>query len=69
MPSTNRQAMNCQSEPAVADNAVAAASRNDDPTMTRRRPIVSASRPTKGANRATATVGAVTVRPTWNVEA
>ncbi len=40
-----------------------------EPTITRRRPRVSASRPMNGAESATATVGAVTVNPTLNVDA
>jgi len=48
----------------VAASAVAAVSRNADPTMTRLRPMRSASRPTIGAAKATAMVVAVMVRLT-----
>src|SRR5581483_2452694 len=68
-PCANRHAISCASVVDVAASSVAAARRNADPTMTRRRPTVSASRPTSGAKIATPTVGAVTVRPTANGDA
>jgi len=53
----------------VAASAVATVSVHTEMTMTRRSPSRSASRPLNGAVSATATVGAVIVRPTSNVEA
>src|SRR5438552_9773230 len=68
-PCNSRQNTSCASVVDAAAPAVVNVSSDADPTMTRRRPIVSASRPTKGAAIATATVGAVTVRPTANGDA
>jgi len=63
-PCAKRQAISCGRFAAVAASIVAAASEKADPTITTRSPKRSASRPTKGAASATATVGAVTVRLT-----
>src|SRR5438034_2246098 len=68
-PCNSRQNTSCASVVDAAAPAVVTVSSDADPTMTRRRPMVSASRPTNGAATATATVGAVTVRPTANGEA
>src|SRR5580765_387815 len=63
-PCTNRQPMNCGKLDDVAANAVATVTTNADPTITRFRPMRSASRPTIGAAIATPIVDAVTVRLT-----
>ena len=64
IPCTNRQKISCCRLFDVAASTVATVSAHAEPTMTRRRPRRSASRPMNGAVIATATVGAVMVRPT-----
>jgi hypothetical protein len=68
-PCTNRQRTSCWRLVDVAASAVAIAIANADPTITRRKPRRSASRPMPGAARATATVGAVMVKLTSKLEA
>src|SRR5580765_498920 len=63
-PCTKRQAINCERVVDVAERPVTSASATAEPTITRLRPIRSATRPMTGAPRATATVDAVTVRLT-----
>ena len=68
-PWTKRHAITWGSVVEVAASAVASVNIQAEPTITRRRPSRSASRPTIGAKIATATVGAVIVRPASKVDA
>ena len=68
-PCTKRHAISWCRLDEVAASTVVTVNTHADPTMTRRRPKRSATRPMIGAAIATAIVGAVTVRPTSNVEA
>src|SRR5215472_16464548 len=61
-PCRKRQKRSCPKLPAVAASRVGTASRNAAGTITRFRPKQSATKPAKGAVRATASVDAVTTR-------
>ena len=67
MPWMKRHAISCGSVVAVAASNVTTAKANADATMVVRRPIRYESFPTEGADSATASVGAVTVRLTWKL--
>src|SRR5512133_2416528 len=63
-PCTKRHAIKVRKLVAVPQSMVAAVSRNSDGTMTRLRPLRSASAPTKGPISATAKITALTVKLT-----
>ena len=68
-PWRKRQTINCGRVDAVAASAVVTASVHAERMITRRKPRRSARRPMNGAKIATATVGAVMVRPASNGDA